>query len=471
MLGRRKESPSTSADKRVESYQRTRRFRLMCGLHVDERFESIKGSLVITQGCGKWLRLHRQRTISTTIPAQLGQQCRDMSRIANRVPAPGTRPPQDHTDPRVGFTEHRTEPPGEQRIDQTFADWAACLNDLADLMSATIEPLLGLAGRLSDQVLATSVTGPGLWTRDFDGQIGHLSFCDPFRLAESSGLNVIDSFPSRDLQGGGSGRDIDPLAHWLIFADRTEPLAHSSRVLIQLESSTKGTLLPASDGLDAELPQISLLSGIGLSLVERALLEMTDGDRSIDDHGQLAVQGRVVDELYEVWKGEVDRTINEAGDITQIVEEMFALAKSEASREGWAYQDVLRTAVRTVAYSAQQCVVRQAEIQPSVDTIIAAGRGIDNGLLLNEISQMLPEFQVIPSNDFQIDGGELASVTSAMLGLMHIDLMPSNVPSITGAEVPRILGRLTPGSPSNWRQLILEMADYRPPAMKLREAI
>jgi anhydro-N-acetylmuramic acid kinase len=42
---------------------------------------------------------------------------------------------------------------------------------------------------------------------------------------------------------------------------------------------------------------------------------------------------------------------------------------------------------------------------------------------------------------------------------------------LTGAEGQRILGRLTPGRPSNWRQLVRVMADFHPAPMKLKDAV
>ena len=57
------------------------------------------------------------------------------------------------------------------------------------------------------------------------------------------------------------------------------------------------------------------------------------------------------------------------------------------------------------------------------------------------------------------------------MGLLYIDQMPANIPWLTGADSQRILGRLTPGRPGSWRQLIRSMADFHPPAMKLKDAV
>ena len=63
------------------------------------------------------------------------------------------------------------------------------------------------------------------------------------------------------------------------------------------------------------------------------------------------------------------------------------------------------------------------------------------------------------------------SLMASLLGFMHIDQMAANMPSLTGAHQQRILGRLTPGRPNSWRNLLREMADHEPSAMKLRDAV
>ena len=65
----------------------------------------------------------------------------------------------------------------------------------------------------------------------------------------------------------------------------------------------------------------------------------------------------------------------------------------------------------------------------------------------------------------------LDALVAALLGMFHIDQLPGNLPNLTGARSQRILGRLTPGRPSNWRQLIRAMAQHHPAPMKLKDAI
>ncbi len=94
------------------------------------------------------------------------------------------------------------------------------------------------------------------------------------------------------------------------------------------------------------------------------------------------------------------------------------------------------------------------------------------------LQNQFPESRVTGSWQTQMDvsapsSGSIdpPSLIAAMLGFLHVDQMPANLPSLTGANQQRILGRLTPGRPNSWRNLLREMADHEPPAMKLRDAM
>jgi anhydro-N-acetylmuramic acid kinase len=91
--------------------------------------------------------------------------------------------------------------------------------------------------------------------------------------------------------------------------------------------------------------------------------------------------------------------------------------------------------------------------------------------LREPLQRMMPAASIDNVEALGVTGDYFSAVLVAALGAMHVDQMPANLPWLTGAEMPRILGRLTPGSPKQWRMLLREMADYHPAAMRLRDAV
>ncbi len=65
----------------------------------------------------------------------------------------------------------------------------------------------------------------------------------------------------------------------------------------------------------------------------------------------------------------------------------------------------------------------------------------------------------------------IAARSTALLGLLFTDQLPTNIPDMTGATGLRLLGRLTPGKPFSWRNLLAVMADSQSTPMRLRDAI
>jgi 1,6-anhydro-N-acetylmuramate kinase len=113
------------------------------------------------------------------------------------------------------------------------AQLAECQAILLDEFSAQIAPVW-------DRILAVAVDDPGLWRHE-QGLIGYVGLCDAARLAELSGLNVLDAFAARDLAQDGLGRPLSPIPHWILLHD-----LQKNRVLLQIGRSTRLTYLPAS---------------------------------------------------------------------------------------------------------------------------------------------------------------------------------------------------------------------------------
>lgn len=106
-----------------------------------------------------------------------------------------------------------------------------------------------------------------------------------------------------------------------------------------------------------------------------------------------------------------------------------------------------------------------------VEELILTGRGRQNGFLQSEVRVRLPHVRVTTTDQFGLDDAALCPASIGILALLYIDRIPAGGAQWTGAAVPRLLGRLTPGNPANWHRLLTEMAQVEPPKMTLRAAI
>jgi hypothetical protein len=273
---------------------------------------------------------------------------------------------------------------------------------------------------------------------------------DPGLLAAHSGITVIDAFPIRDVVAGGTGLGLEALPAWILAADRFRHVAVKKRLLIVIRQSTTAFFLPPSDGLDDQLPDIQLFTAMGTALFQP--IQAQFADLGLPELSHLNLQGTAVDELQAE----------------------IAANKSLNNVKTWLEKVGPANLVRTTFVSLVDNIVRQFQclLKPRdyVDEIFVDCHPAIIGAVVNQFRQ----FCDVPIRQDAAPGGQpggLCPVLVGLLGLLGLDQTPANVPAITGANGQRILGRISPGSPSNWRQLLREMADYQPPAMRLRDAV
>jgi 1,6-anhydro-N-acetylmuramate kinase len=182
------------------------RKRWTIGLAVSSGCRRLHAALLASEGTGLSSRAQVVADRTWAVPAELTRLFAHLRRGHNRSP----------TDAAL-----------------LAAQLAECQAILLDEFAAQIAPVW-------DRILAVAVDDPGLW-RHALGLIGYVGLCDAARLAELSGLNVLDAFAARDLAQDGLGRPLSPIPHWILLHD-----LQKNRVLLQVGRSLRLTYLPAS---------------------------------------------------------------------------------------------------------------------------------------------------------------------------------------------------------------------------------
>jgi hypothetical protein len=104
--------------------------------------------------------------------------------------------------------------------------------------------------------------------------------------------------------------------------------------------------------------------------------------------------------------------------------------------------DIVATAVALTAASIADAFRRF--VPEPVDELVVSGGGAENPALVDAIAVALPNVAVKRFSDLFFDGEAKEAVAFALLGYLHLMGEPGNLPSVTGARGPRILGQLTP---------------------------
>jgi len=337
---------------------------------------------------------------------------------------------------------------------------------MTDVATALVRDLAP-AARFED-VLAVGVHEPGLWHFSADDAPARIGVLDAARLAEATGLTVIDDFPARDLAQGGQGGPVEALAQWVLLAHPRQ-----CRLLIDLGHTTRMTYLPPSIGKGAADHVIAMDVGPGMALLDRLAAQLTEGRFSFDPGGTLAVQGRRIPQL-------LDRLLA-APEFQEppprwhpqgIAPDWFLDHSIRAALEsGWSIRDLLCTATHLIAESIARAVTRHIPPFPPLRELVFTGGGQQNGLLLREIARRLPDVEGLRVDSLGIRSRDLSALAAAVLTVMHLDQVPQTRPFITGTDAPRLLGRLTPGTPKQWQSLLRRIHEHSPSMMSLRSAV
>lgn len=303
------------------------------------------------------------------------------------------------------------------RIGHGFA--AAALRALAD--SGTAASAVAAIGS-HGQTLRHRPHG-----RNGDGQFPFtLQLGDPSTLAERTGTTVVADFRRRDVAARGHGAPLLPALHAALLAS-----AEESRAVLNLGGIANLTLLPHAG------PVRGFDTGPANGLMDAWCLRHTGA--AFDAGGAFAASGRV------------DRAL-----LARLLDEpWFALPPPKSTGRDHFHLDWLDTrltgaeAAADVQATLLALTVRTiadalVAAQPGTARVIACGGGVRNSVLMAALSAALPDCMVESSATHGLDPDFVEAMGFAWLARQALRWQPGNLPGVTGAAGPRILGGIYP---------------------------
>ncbi len=105
-------------------------------------------------------------------------------------------------------------------------------------------------------------------------------------------------------------------------------------------------------------------------------------------------------------------------------------------------QDVQATLAELTATSVALGIEMARELAgaPPASALIPCGGGAHNGDLLGRLARHLPETALVPSSDWGWPADWLEAGAFAWLAWRRLEGLAGNLPSVTGAQGPRVLG-------------------------------
>jgi anhydro-N-acetylmuramic acid kinase len=245
-------------------------------------------------------------------------------------------------------------------------------------------------------------------------------------LAEQTGIAVVCDLRSRDVAAGGQGAPLVPAFHRAVFG-----AAGQDTAVLNLGGISNLSLLFAdgrTGGFDCG-PANCLMDG--WIARHRGL--------AFDADGAWAATGRVLPQLLSTLRAEPYFKLPAPKSTGR---DLFHLAWLDARlTPGLAPEDVQATLLELSA----RCVVDDLQAHmPMARTVIACGGGGLNGRLMQRLAQLLPGVTVQSSAERGLPLDQVEAAAFAWLAHRFMGRLPGNLPAVTGAAGPRLLGALYP---------------------------
>jgi len=320
------------------------------------------------------------------------------------------------------------------RLDASLGEWfAAAVRDVCEAGGVGTRDLAAIGSH-----------GQTVWhVPPTDAERGTtLQLGDAATIAERTGAPVISDFRSRDVAAGGHGAPLVPWLDQLLFS-----VVDRRRAIQNLGGMANVTWLPPTGSQE---PVIAFDTGPGVALIDGAVRRATDGTSPYDQDGAMAFRGQVDEALLT---GLLDDAYLRAPPPKSTGREHFGRALLDRVATGLdpgqdeeAWCDLVATLTAFTAHSIAKAY-RTWVLPRGVDEVFLVGGGANNPALVQAIEQELDTLPVKDGVALGVDPDAREALAFAFLAWAHLHGIAGNIPSVTGAEAPRVLGSMVPGSP------------------------
>ena len=249
---------------------------------------------------------------------------------------------------------------------------------------------------------------------------------DAARIAERTGITTVADFRRRDIAAGGQGAPLMPAFHAAVFGS-----GDGDRAVLNLGGIANLTLLPVAG------PVRGFDTGPANALLDAWCLRHRG--EPFDRDGAFAAEG-VLDE----------RPLGQL-----LADPYFARAAPKSTGREVFHPDWLAARVPPGADPANvQATLLELSVEsiaqalerelPDCRELLVCGGGVHNSVLMRRLAQRLQPCRVRSTAEAGLDPDHVEAAGFAWLAWRTLQSLPGNLPAVTGARGPRVLGAIHP---------------------------
>jgi anhydro-N-acetylmuramic acid kinase len=232
-----------------------------------------------------------------------------------------------------------------------------------------------------------------------------LQIGNPDVITANTGIDVVADFRSADIQAGGQGAPLVPAFHKASFSTATE-----NRVVVNIGGIANITVLPC----DPAIAVTGFDTGPGNTLMDAWAQQQLN--TAMDAGGNWAAGGTCNKQLLEML----------------LADPYFSSAPPKSTGREYFNRDWL----------SKFLPADNSADAPATARLLVCGGGIHNDCLMQQLRSDLAEIPVESTAHYGIDPDWVEAAAFAWLAKQNIEARPGNLPEVTGANRPVILGKL-----------------------------
>lgn len=309
----------------------------------------------------------------------------------------------------------------------TFAQLTQADVALGHLFADTVQSLIAKANISNTEVLAIGSHGQTVYHHPHNPHATSIQIGDPNIIVETTRITTIADFRRRDIAASGQGAPLVPGFH--DFAFRSDD---KNRTVLNIGGIANLTVL--SKGKEIR----GFDTGPGNMLMD-AWASLHIG-KPYDDNGSWAATGMVNDKLLHLLLKEPYFSVVPPKSTGR---ELFNLQWLERAmkenKEPLKPEDVQATLCTFTAKTIAEAIYKYA---PEIQQVIVCGGGAYNQHLVSTLQQNLIEKEIFTSSALGVEPDHVEALAFAWLAKQTIEKKPGNIPSVTGARHPVVLGAI-----------------------------
>jgi anhydro-N-acetylmuramic acid kinase len=254
-------------------------------------------------------------------------------------------------------------------------------------------------------------------------------------IAQATGIVTIDDFRTADIEAGGQGAPLVPKTDAYLLGDAKHYLC-----IQNIGGIGNCTYLPPHAAADWESQVLGWDTGPGNSLIDLAVIALTNGQKTYDANGDWAAQGQVDQVLVDKW---LQQEYFCTPPPKSTGRELFGKEYLAACRQDAAHLaevDFLATITDLTAASIADSYRRFLPRLP--DRVLLCGGGARNEFLKMRLQGHLPQAAVLTTAEVGVDSDSKEAIAFALLAYWRWHDIPGNLPMVTGARSAVLLGKV-----------------------------